>query len=118
MDMMKAVESAVMSPALSSVSEASRPVATDLHVVDNPVIAEMEAITPKQVEQAVEKINHFFNKTDYGLNFSVDSETGKQMIKVTDRESGDVIRQLPSEAMLKLSRAVGDLQGMLLKEVV
>ena len=85
---------------------------------DVAVLSQAGKISVEQVEQSVEKINQFFENTDYGLQFSVDNDTGKNMIKVTDRESGDVIRQLPSESMLKLSRAVGDLQGFLLKEMV
>ena len=82
------------------------------------VAAEPGRISEQQVQQSVAKINHFFENSDYGLNFSIDNDTGRDVIKVTDRESGDVIRQLPSEAIMKLSRAVGDLQGFLIKEIV
>jgi len=77
-----------------------------------------EEISTEQVMAAVEKVNQFFENGDYGLSFSVDDETGKNLVKVTDRETGDVIRQMPSEAMLRASRAIGDLQGFLLKEIV
>ncbi|MBT7307408.1 MAG: flagellar protein FlaG [Gammaproteobacteria bacterium] len=75
-------------------------------------------ISAEEVQRSVAKINQFFEKTDYGLNFSVDHDTGKDVIKVTDRDNGDVIRQFPSEEILQLSRAVGDLQGFLIKELV
>lgn len=39
------------------------------------------------------------------LEFSIDSDSGRDVVKVLDGESGDVIRQFPSEDVLKLARA-------------
>ena len=44
------------------------------------------------------------------LNFSVDEGSNKQVVKVTDAESGKIIRQIPSEEVLALSERLQDLQ--------
>ncbi|MEI8647837.1 flagellar protein FlaG [Paraglaciecola sp. Hal342] len=44
------------------------------------------------------------------LNFSVDDDSGKQVVKVTDSDSGDIIRQIPTEEVLSLSRRIKELQ--------
>ena len=50
-----------------------------------------------------------------GLKFSVDDDSGKRVIKVQDIESGDVIRQIPSEEALKLAEKLSEVSGILMK---
>jgi flagellar protein FlaG len=44
----------------------------------------------------------------------VDKPTGKTVIKVMDRESDEIIRQIPPENLLKLMTNMRDVMGMLL----
>jgi flagellar protein FlaG len=47
----------------------------------------------------------------------VDGETKRVIVKVIDTETGELIRQLPSEETLAISRAIGVVQkGLLLKQ--
>ncbi|GAA0789795.1 MULTISPECIES: flagellar protein FlaG [Pseudomonadati] len=50
-----------------------------------------------------------------GLKFSVDEESGKQVIKVQDIDSGDIIRQIPSEEALQLAEKLSEVSGILMK---
>jgi flagellar protein FlaG len=47
------------------------------------------------------------------LNFSVDDSTGDVVVKVVDRESGKVVRQFPSEEVLKLAEQLEDIQSLM-----
>ncbi|UCX05329.1 flagellar protein FlaG [Shewanella sp. HL-SH4] len=49
-----------------------------------------------------------------GLKFSVDVDSGKQVIKVQDIESGDIIRQIPSEEALQLAQKLSEVSGVLM----
>lgn len=40
----------------------------------------------------------------------MDDDSGKQVVKVTDSDSGDIIRQIPTEEVLSLSRRIKELQ--------
>jgi flagellar protein FlaG len=40
------------------------------------------------------------------LQFSVDKDLGRTVVKVVDSESGDLIRQIPEEIFLELARKV------------
>jgi len=51
----------------------------------------------QQLEQMAEKLQDFVGSLNKGLEFSVDKDSGRDVIKVIDRESKDVIRQYPSE---------------------
>ncbi|MCR4299351.1 MAG: flagellar protein FlaG [Gallionella sp.] len=71
----------------------------------------------EQVKSAMENINRVLKQSDRNLEFSVDESTKKQMFKLTDAETGDVIRQYPTEEMLAISRAIDQVQqGLLLKQ--
>lgn len=50
------------------------------------------------------------------LQFSVDKDTGKTIIRVTDRESGELIRQIPSQELVDIAKSIDKMQGMLLKQ--
>ena len=47
------------------------------------------------------------------LNFSRDEETGTIVVKLIDQTSGETVQQIPAEALLHLSAALGKLQGQL-----
>lgn len=71
-----------------------------------------EALQPTQqnLEEALSEVNEFVQARNKQLNFSIDEDSGRQVVKVTDSESGDVIRQIPTEEVLDLSRRIQDLQ--------
>ena len=82
---------------------------------DFSVSAEIEKresvnVSPEQIEAAVSKLSEFVNTNSRQLNFSIDEGSNKQVVKVTDAESGKIIRQIPSEEVLKLSERLQDMQ--------
>ena len=42
--------------------------------------------------------------SQYRLDFDVDDDTGRIVVKVKDVETGDILRQIPSEEMLEFAR--------------
>ncbi len=72
-----------------------------------------EEIAKQQEQEAVEevasKLQEFVNLIDKKLQFSVDEDSGRQVVRVTDKLSGDVIRQIPSDEVLRLARNLSDL---------
>lgn len=67
-------------------------------------------ISAEQIESAVSQLSEFVQTNNKQLNFSVDEGSDKQVVKVIDTESGEVIRQIPTEEVLKLSERLQDLQ--------
>lgn len=66
-----------------------------------------------ELEQAVKDIQEFVQSTQRQLNFSIDDSTGQVVVKVVATDSGEVIRQLPSEAALKLAQSLSDASSLL-----
>jgi flagellar protein FlaG len=50
------------------------------------------------------------------LQFSIDDDTGKTIVRVSDAETGEMIRQIPSKELLEIARSLDKLQGLLLKQ--
>ncbi|WP_395316972.1 flagellar protein FlaG [Variovorax sp. UC74_104] len=72
-----------------------------------------EAATPVQVEQAVRQVNESLALREVGLRFEVDKETDMVIVKVVDRASGEVIRQIPNEEVVRIAKLMNDGNGLL-----
>ncbi len=72
---------------------------------------EQVALTSKQLEQVAQQLQDFVGEMNRGLEFSVDKDSGRDVIKVIDKASGDLVKQYPSEEVLdlvsKLSTMIG-----------
>ena len=78
------------------------------------VSAPTPAPTPEQVEEAVEKIQRSVDGNTTNLKFSVDSGSGRTVVTVMDTDTQAVIRQIPTEEAMEISRALDRMQGLLL----
>ena len=57
----------------------------------------------QQIEETVSDLNSFVQNVQRGIQFSVHEDTGRSIITVTDKDSGDVIRTFPSEDVLAMA---------------
>jgi flagellar protein FlaG len=65
---------------------------------------------PKQaVETAVEQMKDFAQVMSRQLQFDVDEDSGRTVVRVLDKDSGQVIRQIPSDEVLALARHMREL---------
>ena len=63
----------------------------------------------ENIADVVAEMNEYIQKEQRDLHFSVDEGSGHTVVKVLDRVSGDLIRQMPGEVFLDLARsAKGD----------
>lgn len=71
---------------------------------------------PQEVKESVEKLNKTVQAMGRNLQFTVDESTQMNVVKVVDVETKDVIRQIPTEEVLAIAKALDKLQGLLFKE--
>ena len=64
----------------------------------------------EEIESATRDIEQFLQAQNRNLAFSVDSGTERSVVTVTEANSGDVIRQIPSEEVLRLAERLRELQ--------
>uniref|UniRef100_A0A831UGH0 Flagellar protein FlaG n=1 Tax=Geobacter metallireducens TaxID=28232 RepID=A0A831UGH0_GEOME len=110
-----AAPAGVVSPnAPEEEKRASTPVELPKVAVKEMSAAEKE----EKVREAAEKINEFIEAMTHDLSFSVDKDTNRTVVKVLERESGEVIRQIPAEEILKIAKMLDELKGLIIREKV
>ena len=74
------------------------------------------SITRQDVEEMVDALKDLTESLQTKLNFSVDEGTNDIVVKVIDRDTDTVIKQIPPESMLELQEKMQDLTGFLLSD--
>ena len=67
----------------------------------------------RTLEEATEHLNKQMTRNSRDLSFSVDDVANKVVLTVKNKESGEVIRQIPSEAALRVAHNLDDMKGLL-----
>jgi flagellar protein FlaG len=67
------------------------------------------------VKAAVEASNRVVQTLQSKIEFVADESSGQMLIKVIDPSNNELIRQIPSEEMLAIARALDRMQGLLVK---
>ncbi len=63
----------------------------------------------------VAELNGYMQNLNRSLQFTVDDESGDTVIKVVDSETEELVRQIPSEEILRIRNAVEKYRGILLE---
>lgn len=67
------------------------------------------------LSEVVERARATVRDVASNLEFSVDNDTGKTVVRVVDASTQELIRQIPSEEMLSIARNMDRLEGLLIK---
>ena len=59
------------------------------------------------------QLNSQVEKTSTSLGFQVDEVAGRNVVTVRNKETGDVVRQIPSDAVLAVAHNIERLRGLL-----
>lgn len=90
---------------------------TKLKTVDPTLSAQaMQSPDRAELEAATKSVRDFVEPINSNLEFNVDHDTGEMVVKVIDRASGEVIRQMPSEEMLAVAKALDSIKGLFIKQ--
>ncbi|MEO8338219.1 MAG: flagellar protein FlaG [Nitrospirota bacterium] len=74
------------------------------------------APTKEQVEQAAARVKDVFRGTTSHVKIEIDPDLHKVVIKVLSGESGEIIRQIPSQELLDLAKQLSEPKGLLVRE--
>ena len=68
------------------------------------------------VAKAAAELQNFVQSMGRNLSFSVDETTGYHVVRVVNPNTGELVRQLPSEELLKISRDFQRLNNALVSQ--
>jgi len=74
------------------------------------------AITRADVERAIERLAQFAADHQRGLRFAVDEGSGRTIITVVNAATNEVVRQIPSDEVIAIARALRVQRAGLLNE--
>lgn len=72
--------------------------------------------TLDEVNQAVSELNKASQAKSQGLEFSVDNDSKRTVVKVVDQTTREVLRQIPSPEALAIAKSLDSSKGMLIKQ--
>ncbi|MFZ6672513.1 flagellar protein FlaG [Undibacterium sp. Xuan67W] len=99
------------SDASISTAQAAAPTITEIAVSQankSPSLAD--------VTKAVQDINKSIQSSSQGVEFTVDNDDKRVVVKVVDQQTKQVLRQIPTEEAIEISKSLDKLQGLLIKQ--
>jgi len=82
---------------------------TEQEAVDK--VDDKQPLTLEQLEKVAQQLQDFVGEMNRGLEFSVDKDSGRDVIKIIDKSTGDLVKQYPSEEVLTLVAKLSDMVG-------
>ena len=73
-------------------------------------------VSRQVLDQAAKAVSDFVKTANSSLEFYVDEETGIDVVKVVDKNTKEVIRQIPSEEIVAIAHALDNLKGLLIHQ--
>jgi flagellar protein FlaG len=68
------------------------------------------------IDRAATRVNEVLSLADPQLKIEIDQETQRVIVKILERKSGEVIRQIPPEELLELEKYLSSPKGLLVQE--
>ncbi len=76
---------------------------------------EAEKEDPAALQKTVDELNAAMKQRASAIEFSIDEDSGKTVVKVMDMESKEVLKQYPSRELLAIAKQIDQFQGMFVK---
>lgn len=70
-------------------------------------------LSSEQTRQSLEEINKVLASMSISVQFQIDPDYKDVIVKVVDQDSGKVVRQIPTEEVVRISKAMDNLKGLL-----
>src|SRR5262249_10076672 len=97
---------AVQPQAAASASVAVQPAAVNAH--------KSEPSSSEDVRRVIAAASRATKALNNSVELSLDAKSGQPIVRVVDAETGQLIRQIPTEEIMELRRALDRIAGMLI----
>ena len=74
------------------------------------------AVDKASLVTAVNKLNKFVAPALQTVEFAIDDQSERMVVKVVDTTSKKVLRQIPNEEVLAMSKTLDKLQGLMIRQ--
>jgi len=77
---------------------------------------EKKNIDPEEVKKAVDELNKLSGSSNEKIQFSLDDKTNRVIIKVMDRDTNEVISEIPGKYSIRLLEHFREYMGLFVDE--
>ena len=70
----------------------------------------------RQVKEAISKLNELAKASNQRLGFSMDPHINGPVITVHNTQTGELVRTIPSEEVLRVAKSIDSLKGVIFSE--
>ena len=75
-------------------------------------------ISPSELADKIERLNMELTSRNQAVAFSSDATTGRDIVRVTNRTTGELIRQMPTAEALKAMQNIDQMMGLIFNKSV
>jgi flagellar protein FlaG len=72
-----------------------------------------DRLITEEVENTVDALNEVFEQANVSVRYKVDADTDDVVVMLIDRNTDEVLRQIPPEQILKMRHRLEELMGLL-----
>jgi len=94
-------------PASGSATMASNPAAPNFNPSD----------MVKRIEQVVDQMREMAKQNNRDLAFDIDQTANRFVIRVTNPTSGELVRQIPTEDILRIAHRIDGMKGIIFEDL-
>jgi len=107
------IQAASTSPGSASGEKTQSTTVVDVKTVDENVLKHdsNQKLSLDAVKEAVKAGNTMLQSASSSLSFEIDSATKQVVVKIVDRNTGELVRQIPTVEMLDFMRRMKELEG-------
>lgn len=74
--------------------------------------AEVPVRAPEAARAVAQQIEAYLRSVNRSLEFRVDADTGRTIVSVRNSETGELIRQIPGDEVLRIAQAMKELTSL------
>jgi flagellar protein FlaG len=116
------VTTAVVQASISNTRASGQPTRADDPASDTSTVSDLtfapQEMSAETLQKAVQEVSEAVKPVAQSLQFTMEKDLGRTVVKVMDTETKEVIRQIPSEEILAIAKALNKLQGLLVEQKV
>lgn len=101
-------------PTSAPASQAITPVQEAPTVKSEPMVDPQEMRA--NLEAAIENLNKQLERNGRGLNFAIDEKLNRTIITVRSTATGEVVRTIPDEVVIKVAHNIESIKGLLMDQ--
>ena len=113
---------AAMRPSASTSASSQAPGSSAIQIPETPKVLAPKTVAIKfdasevrqNLQEAVSMLNQQMTSTNRGLGFRIDEAVGGPVVTVRSAETGEVVRQIPNEVVVRVAHSIEKVKGLLL----